>query len=94
MTRKMLGEDKGFVWNEAAGRIVYAVSYKSNKISKTESVVTVFDNIAEARKFREYCLKRYPLVQMDTCRVYNKYKLNEMKDRFNLNLDVNKLKKE
>lgn len=71
MTRKTIGNDDGFMWKNES--IVYVVSYISKKQSKNEKIVTVFNNLAEAKKFYAHCLRRHESVQIDTCRVYDSY---------------------
>lgn len=71
MTRKTCGDDKAFKWKDE--RFVYVISYIDPSKSKTEKVVTVFNNIMEAKTFYVHCMRNFKHVQFDTCRVYDRY---------------------
>ena len=78
MTRKNIDQEKGLIWKNRD--IVYVVSYLNKKMSKTDKVVTVFNNVQEAKRYYQFCISRYSCVQMDTCRVYDGYKVEKMSE--------------
>lgn len=78
MTRKSINLDSGLIWKN--NNIVYVVSYSDKKQSKTERIVTAFNNLGEAKRFYLYCLKRYAFVQLDTCRLYDGYTIKKLED--------------
>lgn len=62
-----------FSWKDRS--IIYVVSYTDKKVSnvKVNKIISVFNDIVEAKKYYAYCLTKYANVQIDTCRVYDSY---------------------
>ena len=78
MTRKSIGDDAGFMWKDK--EIVYVVSYINSNVSRSEKLLTAFNNVEAAKRFYAHCIKRYTKVQLDTCRVYDTYSARKLSE--------------